>query len=55
MLDDGEVRCCEVLCDEVFGRRCFLGTVIWEESDALRMGVEFFSSRHDGVGDAIVW
>jgi adenine-specific DNA-methyltransferase len=46
-LDDNEAHYCKVLCDEVFGRKNFLGNVIWEKSDSPRMDADFFSSRHD--------
>jgi adenine-specific DNA-methyltransferase len=48
-LDDNEAHYAKVLCDEIFGRDNFLGTVIWEKSDSPRMDAEFFSSRHDFI------
>ena len=48
-LDDNEAHYCKVMLDEVFGRKQFLGTVVWEKSDSPRMDAEFFSSRHDFI------
>ncbi len=46
-LDDNEFHYCKVMCDEIFGRDKFIGTVIWEKSDSPRMDATFFSVRHD--------
>jgi adenine-specific DNA-methyltransferase len=46
-IDDTEAHYLKVICDEIFGRDNFLGTVIWEKSDSPRMDALFFSSRHD--------
>ncbi|MFA5072571.1 MAG: site-specific DNA-methyltransferase [Nitrospirota bacterium] len=46
-IDDNEAHYLKVLCDEVFGRAQFVGTVIWEKSDSPRMDAQFLSSRHD--------
>jgi adenine-specific DNA-methyltransferase len=51
-LDDNEAHYCKVLGDEIFGRKNFLGNLIWEKSDSPRMDAEFFSSRHDHI---LVW
>jgi adenine-specific DNA-methyltransferase len=48
-IDDSEGHYLKVMCDEVFGRENFLGTVVWEKSDSPRMDAQFFSSRHDMV------
>jgi len=48
-LDDNEAHYLKVVCDELFGRQNFLGTVIWEKSDSPRMDAQFFSSRHDFI------
>lgn len=48
-LDDNEQAYCKVLCDEIFGRNNFVGTVIWEKADSPRMDVQFFSTRHDYI------
>lgn len=31
-LDDNEVHYCKVMCDEIFGRRNFLGNIVWQHS-----------------------
>lgn len=48
-LDDSEVFHCKILCDEIFGRENFIGTVIWEKSDSPRMDATYFSVRHDYI------
>ena len=48
-LDDSEMAYCKVMMDEVFGRDCFIGTVIWEKSDSPRMDAKTFSVRHDYI------
>lgn len=46
-IDDNEAHYLKVLCDEIFGRRNFVSTVIWEKSDSPKMDSQYFSSRHD--------
>lgn len=48
-IDDDELHYLKVLCDEVFGRKNFIGSVAWEKSDSPRMDANFFSYRHDTV------
>lgn len=48
-IDDNESHYLKVIMDEVFGRKNFVGNVIWEKSDSPRMDAEFLSSRHDHV------
>lgn len=48
-LDDTEAFYCKILCDEVFGRDNFVGTIIWEKSDSPRMDASYFSVRHDYI------
>jgi len=48
-LDDNEIHYFKVMCDEVFGRENFIGTVIWEKADSPRMDATFFSVRHDYI------
>lgn len=48
-LDDNEAHYFKVLADEIFGRRNFITTVIWEKSDSPKMDSRYFSSRHDFV------
>ncbi len=49
MADDNEVHYLKVVCDELFGRVNFIGTIVWEKSDSPRMDAQFFSSRHDYI------
>lgn len=48
-IDDNECHYLKVMCDEIFGRKNFLGTIIWEKSDSPRMDAKIFSSRHDSI------
>lgn len=48
-LDDNEIHYFKVMCDEVFGRENFIGSVIWEKADSPRMDATFFSVRHDYI------
>lgn len=46
-LDDGEAHYLKVICDEIFGRRNFVTTVVWEKADSPRNSARQFSSDHD--------
>ena len=48
-LDDNEIHYFKVMCDEIFGRENFIGSVIWEKADSPRMDATFFSVRHDYI------
>ena len=48
-IDDDEAHYLKVLCDDVFGRENFIGTVVWEKSDSPRMDATYFSVRHDYI------
>jgi len=48
-LDDNEIHYFKVMCDEIFGRDNFIGSVIWEKADSPRMDATFFSVRHDYI------
>jgi adenine-specific DNA-methyltransferase len=48
-LDDNEAHYFKVMCDEVFGRKNFVSTVVWEKSDSPKMDSRFFSTRHDHI------
>lgn len=48
-LDDSEAHYLKVLMDEVFGRRNFVTTVVWEKADSPRNSARQFSSDHDFV------
>jgi adenine-specific DNA-methyltransferase len=48
-IDDNEGHYLKVLMDEVFGRRSFVSTLIWEKADSPRNSARQFSSDHDYV------
>lgn len=48
-IDDREGHYLKVIMDEVFGRKNFIGNIIWEKSDSPRMDAVFVSSRHDNT------
>lgn len=48
-IDDNESHYLKVMCDEVFGRSCFVTTVIWEKADSPRNSARQFSSDHDYI------
>jgi adenine-specific DNA-methyltransferase len=48
-IDDNEGHYLKVLCDEVFGRKNFLTTVIWEKKYAPKADSKHLSSSHDFV------
>jgi adenine-specific DNA-methyltransferase len=48
-IDDNEGHYLKVLCDEVFGRRCFIADVAWRTSDNSNNNVTTFSLDHNNV------
>jgi adenine-specific DNA-methyltransferase len=46
-IDDNEAHYLKVIMDEVFGRKNFVGNIVWEKADSPRMDAVFFSNRHD--------
>jgi len=48
-IDDNEGHYLKVLMDEVFGRRNFVNTLIWEKADSPRNSARQFSSDHDYI------
>jgi adenine-specific DNA-methyltransferase len=48
-IDDNEAHYLKVIMDEIFGRKNFIGSAVWEKSDSPRMDAVFFSYRHDNV------
>lgn len=48
-IDDHEAHYLKVLMDEVFGRDCFVSTIVWEKSDSPRNSARQFSSDHDYI------
>ncbi|MGA2441458.1 MAG: site-specific DNA-methyltransferase [Tepidisphaeraceae bacterium] len=48
-IDDAEGHYLKVLCDEVFGRHNFLGTVTWQKTTSVHNNAELFSSATDMI------
>lgn len=48
-IDDNEAHYLKVLCDEVFGRRCFITDAIWRTSDNSNNNVTKFSLDHNNI------
>lgn len=48
-IDDNEAHYLKVLCDEIFGRKCFVADVSWRTSDNSNNNVTKFSLDHNNV------
>lgn len=48
-IDDNEGHYLKVLCDEVFGRSCFVATVIWRSTDNSNNDAKQFSVDHNMI------
>jgi len=48
-IDDNESHYLKVLCDEIFGRGCYVSTLVWEKADSPRNSARQFSSDHDYI------
>lgn len=48
-IDENEVHHARALLDEVFGRKNFVDTVIWQKNFAPKNSAKFFSSDHDYI------
>jgi adenine-specific DNA-methyltransferase len=48
-IDDNEGHYLKVLMDEIFGRNCFIATVIWQKLHARNNSAQHFSADHDFV------
>lgn len=46
-LDDNEIHYCKVLCDEIFGRKNFLGNIVWQHSIQGKNDAKTFSLNHN--------
>lgn len=46
-LDDNEVHYCKVMCDEIFGRNNFLGSITWQHSIQGKNDAKTFSLSHN--------
>ena len=48
-LDDNEVHYLRVVMDEIFGRSCFVGSVIWKAGDSSNNDAKQFSMDHNEI------
>lgn len=48
-LDDSEVAYCRVMMDEVFGRSCFVASVVWKSADTGNYDAKQFSVDHNTI------
>lgn len=48
-LDDTEIHYFKILCDEIFGRRCFIGTVVWQHSIQGKNDAKKISLHHNYI------
>lgn len=48
-IDDNEGHYLKVLCDEIFGRQCFIATVIWRSTDNSNNDAKQFSVDHNMI------
>jgi adenine-specific DNA-methyltransferase len=48
-IDDNEAHYLKVLCDEIFGRRNFISTIIWQKKYAPKSDSKLFSVSHDFI------
>ena len=49
IIDDNEGHYLKVLCDEIFGRNCFVSTVIWRSTDNSNNNAKTFSMDHNYI------
>ena len=48
-IDDNEGHYLKVLCDEIFGRNCFVATVVWRSTDNSNNDAKQFSIDHNMI------
>lgn len=48
-VDDNEAHYLKVLCDEIFGRDCFVANVIWKSTDNSNNDAKQFSVDHNSI------
>lgn len=48
-IDDNEHSSLKLLCDEVFGARCFIGDIVWRSSDNSNNNALTFSEDHNYI------
>ncbi|RUS68103.1 Modification methylase MboII [Saezia sanguinis] len=48
-IDDNELACLRLLMDEIWGKRNFIETIIWEKNYAPKASAKFFSESHEYI------
>lgn len=48
-IDDNEIDNLKKICDEIFGTRNFVSTVIWKKKYGIQNDAQYFSANHDYV------
>jgi len=48
-IDDNEAHYLKVLCDEIFGRECFVSSLVWRSTDNSNNDAKQFSADHNYV------
>jgi len=46
-IDDNEVENLRKICDEIFGQKNFVGTIVWERAFAPKNDAKYYSDSHD--------
>ncbi len=58
-IDDNEAHYLKVLCDEIFGRSNFIGSIIWQKLFTVKNSAKFMSDMHEYIlvyaKDATKW
>ena len=48
-IDDNEAHYLKVVCDEIFGRKQFIASIVWQKTTSSRNDAEFFSISQDYI------
>jgi adenine-specific DNA-methyltransferase len=48
-IDENEVHYLKVLCDEIFGRKNFIDSIIWQKLYTVKNSARFFSDMHEYI------
>jgi len=48
-LDDNEVHYLKIVCDEILGRKCFIGSIAWRSADSSNNDAKQFSMDHHTI------
>jgi adenine-specific DNA-methyltransferase len=48
-IDDDEGHYLKIICDEIFGRKNFVNTVIWQKIHSLKNDAKYLSENHDFI------